>query len=419
MAYLQHQATQMTFPYPRFPRFFSRTFHTFLFTPLSSPPFLPLSPHSLLSPLLQLPILISTPTVPIHRHLTPPLLLSSPPRNKTPAAGSSSYATGSSQLCSVLRVTYCSSKTLSRTRIQTTLSVHNSLPHMPSSLKVLLSSISSPPQTHSSRTVTLSLNTSLHTHAQTLALLVLQRATLNLPFQLVSPGRMLLRRGPLVQVERAAQPSEREFLLFSDCLVWLANTNAVSGLGWGATYGTGNGTNTNTPTSVNSNTIAIADVSSQSPKAPVKIMRIRSKSEAELSMLKERAGDTTPTLTPGATSPSPSTPSSPSKRTHVHAHAHKRYSLHPPAPAPPRRHPSNGDGVGTEERWIYKGRAELVDLEIIVSPDVGGEGYSEGWERRFEVLSPEGSFVVYAGEFLLLFRFSFLVSGSLDFAVCL
>ncbi|KIJ53730.1 hypothetical protein M422DRAFT_201968 [Sphaerobolus stellatus SS14] len=71
--------------------------------------------------------------------------------------------------------------------------------------------------------ITQSLNTSLHEHSQTLSLLSLQRATPNLPFQLIAPGRSLVRRGPLTQgqVERSASDA-REFLLFSDCLVWLA-----------------------------------------------------------------------------------------------------------------------------------------------------------------------------------------------------
>ena len=222
----------------------------------------------------------------------------------------------------------------------------------------------------------MSLNTSLHTHAQTLALLALQRATPNLPFQLVTPGRTFLRRGPLVQVERGAQPCEREFLLFSDCLVWLANPNGGAGIGWGAAYG------------------IMPSSNEEETRVPVPMTRIRSKSEAELALLKGRATTITP-----STSPSPSAPSSPSKRTH--AQAHKRYSLHPPAPVfPSRRHSTNGDAVGAEERWVYKGRAELVDLEIIVSPGVGmnGEGCGEGEGRRLEVLSPEGSFVVYAGE---------------------
>ncbi|KAJ7836730.1 hypothetical protein B0H13DRAFT_2368565 [Mycena leptocephala] len=35
------------------------------------------------------------------------------------------------------------------------------------------------------------------------------------------PGRTLVRRGPLSHIERSAQPRDREFLLFSDCIVWL------------------------------------------------------------------------------------------------------------------------------------------------------------------------------------------------------
>ena len=55
-----------------------------------------------------------------------------------------------------------------------------------------------------------------------MALLALQRATPNLPFQLITPGRTLLKRGPLIQVEKSGAPVEREFLLFSDCMIWLA-----------------------------------------------------------------------------------------------------------------------------------------------------------------------------------------------------
>ena len=53
----------------------------------------------------------------------------------------------------------------------------------------------------------------------------------------------------------------------------------------------------------------------------------------------------------------------------------------------------NGNGGGsTDERWVYKGRLDLVDVEVVVSSEWGGE------QRRFEVLSPEGSFALYAGE---------------------
>ena len=70
----------------------------------------------------------------------------------------------------------------------------------------------------------MSLNTSLHTHAQTLALLALQRNTINLPFQLITPGRTFLRRASLLQLENST-PKEREFLLFSDCLIWLSSAD--------------------------------------------------------------------------------------------------------------------------------------------------------------------------------------------------
>ena len=46
----------------------------------------------------------------------------------------------------------------------------------------------------------------------------------------------------------------------------------------------------------------------------------------------------------------------------------------------------------------FKGRVELVDLEEFV-----GSALED--ERRFEVLSPEGSFVVYAGKKYLSYGF--------------
>ena len=49
--------------------------------------------------------------------------------------------------------------------------------------------------------------------------------------------------------------------------------------------------------------------------------------------------------------------------------------------------------TGGEERWIYRGHIDLVDLEIVV----GAPGEADE-ERRFEVLSPKKSFAVYAGE---------------------
>lgn len=203
--------------------------------------------------------------------------------------------------------------------------------------------------------VTLSLNTSLHTHAQTLSLLALQRSTPNLPFQLIVPGRTLLKRGPLFQMERSTPPREREFLLFSDCLVWLAEEEGW-GLGWG------------TPNS-----------SDARPTRPG-MVRSRSKSEAELTMLKARAAALNSSDDNNGRAKTKSVLPLPRKKDKDR-----------------NRHASSTE----EERWVYKGRAELVDLEVIVSPP-----REAGEERRFEVLSPEESFVLYAGMFV-----PFLVCG--------
>jgi FYVE, RhoGEF and PH domain containing 5/6 len=81
--------------------------------------------------------------------------------------------------------------------------------------------------------VTNSLNTSLQNHAQSLSLVSLQRSTSNLPFQLVVPGQTLLKRGPLCQIERSEPARDREFLLFSDCMVWLSRSGDETEWMWG------------------------------------------------------------------------------------------------------------------------------------------------------------------------------------------
>ncbi|KAJ7359448.1 hypothetical protein DFH08DRAFT_952586 [Mycena albidolilacea] len=55
-----------------------------------------------------------------------------------------------------------------------------------------------------------------------------------------------------------------------------------------------------------------------------------------------------------------------------------------------RRHTSTG--AGEEGRWVYKGHVALMDLEVVVSVP-----HEFGKERQVEVLSPKGSFVLYAG----------------------
>jgi hypothetical protein len=203
--------------------------------------------------------------------------------------------------------------------------------------------------------VTTSIDASLHAHAQTLGLLALQRSTPNLPFQLIAPGRTFLKRGSLVQLERGSFPKERDFLLFSDCLLWIANldkgdSEAAERWDW--------------------------KVVKAGPSSRIAMARSRSRSEAELSTLRtqtgsSRDGSSQPDL---PTRPSPSAPSS----RHV---------------VSPRMKKRQASSTSCDERWWFKGKAELVDLEIVVTPPT-----EVGEECRLEVWSPEGSFAVYAGK---------------------
>lgn len=190
--------------------------------------------------------------------------------------------------------------------------------------------------------VTVGLNKSLHSHAETLALLALQRATTGLPLQLISPGRRLVKRGPLLQAERNTLPRPREFLLFSDCLIWLASADASweSLGGWSS-----------------------AGDSSSSSVRPG-LTRNRSRSEAELPRANLRHGPS------------------------------QRQSYHPSSPMPPPL-AKRRDGSSSQEKWVYKGRVDLVDLDVTVGSKLGGDP-----EYRFEILNPEESFVVYAGRYL-------------------
>ncbi|KAJ7604394.1 hypothetical protein FB45DRAFT_957079 [Roridomyces roridus] len=204
--------------------------------------------------------------------------------------------------------------------------------------------------------ITLTLNTAIHNHAQTLSLIALQRATPSLTFQLIVPGRTLVRRGPLSHVERSAPARDREFLLFSDCLLWL---EAEENSGWGAS-------------AASSPSSALGPA----PPSPIRpsMARTRSKSEAELPA-RNAAGELV---------------SEDNTRSAMVPQQRKSAYHHPISRMKRRRNASAG---GTEEgRWVYKGRASLVDLEVVVvtPPREVGE------ERRFEVLSPEGSFVLYA-----------------------
>lgn len=194
--------------------------------------------------------------------------------------------------------------------------------------------------------VTLSLNTSLHTHAQTLSLLAIQRNTPNLPFQLISPGRSLLKRGPLLQVETSS-PKEREFLLFSDCLLWLSNADKVS----------------------SGELIAEKLGRSSSPPARPPMIRNRSKSDADLPMFtNNRSSSVLPT-----------------SKSHLPSRSKAR-------------HPS----TGSEEKWIYRAHIKLVDIDVVVSPAL-----ETNQDHRLEILSPHSSFALYARKCWLHYRFEY------------
>lgn len=214
----------------------------------------------------------------------------------------------------------------------------------------------------------MSLNTSLHTHAQTLDLLALQKATSNLPFQLISPGRNLIKRGSLIQIERKDGPAGREFLLFSDIFIWLApaesSTIAWSWSGIGASNSSVGSSNQGTPLAVPS-----TEVLDNPP-----IVRTRSKSHAELPTLKSADGG--------------HAPATPTKVAHRRSH----YHVGPP-PLPPGMVKRN---QSVDDKWIYKGHADLVDIEVVV-----GSALED--ERRFEILSPGGSFAVFAGGSVFFF----------------
>jgi hypothetical protein len=204
------------------------------------------------------------------------------------------------------------------------------------------------------------MNASLHSHAQTLDLLALQRSTPNLPFQLVAPGRTFLKRGSLVQLEGGSIPKECDFLLFSDCLLWIANLDKGE-----------------------SETAERWDwigVKAGLPSRPM-VVRSRSRSEAELSALRSR-------VQPGGSGNGLLPPSQPTSPTHPSPTSPSRSIA-----SPSRTKKRKGSSASCDERWWFKGKVELVDLEIVVTPPT-----EVGEECRLEVWSPEGSFAVYAGK---------------------
>ena len=157
--------------------------------------------------------------------------------------------------------------------------------------------------------VTLSLNTSLAAHAQTLALLSLQRNTRDLPLcvtPLVAPGRQLIKRGTLIREGAIGEGWGRkrsEFILLSDYLLWLE---------------------------------------------------------------REESG-----ILPS----------------------------HPHDASPRPRHSKLTDN-DEYEKWVCRGFISLLDMEVVMALNRSGNG--DAPEGRLEILSPEGSFALYAGKLLYL-----------------
>jgi FYVE/RhoGEF/PH domain-containing protein 5/6 len=123
------------------------------------------------------------------------------------------------------------------------------------------------------------------------------------------------------------------------------------------------------------------DLSTSPPSERPVMHRQRSKSDAQLPTLRTttRAAAQVQRISEGGAGMS-SASAPPSKSRSMLPKARKK-----------KRAPS---ALG-EERWVYKGRVELVDVEVVVSPI-----RDEADDRRFEILSPESSFAVYAGKWM-------------------
>ncbi|KAF8653528.1 hypothetical protein AX16_003912 [Volvariella volvacea WC 439] len=263
--------------------------------------------------------------------------------------------------------------------------------------------------------ITTSLNTNLQTHAQTLSLLSLQRSTTNLPanFQFISPGRLLLKRGKLLQQEgNESLLKEREVLLFSDCLLWLVETGALEeeerrrrakrlgggGSGWGIGWFTGSVQSEQPPLSSNSFTrtesAGVDDGSSAhsanvgaSPRLGMGTVRQRSKSDAEVP--RRSIANTNYRIRNSVAG----APSGYSASGQLGEHGRSRTTSNNLVISKPIG--------GSEEKWVFKGKLELVDFEVVVamrSPRASSHGDEEGEDEmwKFEILSPEGSFVLFA-----------------------
>lgn len=121
------------------------------------------------------------------------------------------------------------------------------------------------------------------------------------------------------------------------------------------------------------------------------MVRKRSKSDAELPTLRSAAAAARAESSGGEGSPA---------RTPVSAGGLPRSKSAVPKHARIKKRVASS---GQEDKWVYKGRVELVDVEVVISPS-----NEVGDERRLEVLSPEQSFALYAGALTQSTRVNFV-----------
>lgn len=178
-----------------------------------------------------------------------------------------------------------------------------------------------------------------------------------------------MKRGEVIIVERSTG-ERREVLLFNDCLVWLARERgAVVGADMVPPDAT------RTAWDGGDNMVSAGGIGGRPG-----VVRRRSKSENELPRVKAKTS---------------SPPSSPTSRTkHQSSNRHSLYPGSLFGPMAEEQQP---------EKWEFKGKVALIDLEVVVLRRVGTEEEGGEEERKLEILSTEGSFVIYAGALLKIY----------------
>ncbi|KAF8750526.1 Protein present in Fab1, YOTB, Vac1, and EEA1 [Rhizoctonia solani] len=211
--------------------------------------------------------------------------------------------------------------------------------------------------------ITNALNTSLADHTAVLALLDLQRSTSSLPpgFSFVAPGRSLIRRGRLrmsgqevsqggVMRRVAGTESERELLLFSDCVVWLERE-----LEWGWSW-----------EAESSLEKAFDGTNEEQERGELPTLKSQNMG---LGMTPETMRSTSGSSSAFVTRETPAKRESPPKR--------------------PSETPDHDGRQYLQRRALALPRGNLMDVEVVVSPRNA---------MQIDFLSPEGSFALYASQ---------------------